>query len=109
MSAFKKHERRSIKHADKPRRGDYWHECFCPILIVIESTKHSVTYVDETKAVDKDHFTFDPQGVKTITRKEFAKKMRYSSENLNHKCWGMVEPKRGKKWVDAYESDTQKD
>lgn len=38
-------------HFLKPEPGDFWHDCFSPVLIVLESSEESVTICDRTKTV----------------------------------------------------------
>lgn len=38
-------------HFLKPQPGDFWHDCFSPVLIVLEASEDSVTVCDKTKTV----------------------------------------------------------
>lgn len=38
-------------HFLKPEPGDFWHDCFSPVLIVLEASEDSVVICDKTKSV----------------------------------------------------------
>lgn len=89
-SRVEKMEARSIKHAARPKVGDYWHECFVPICYVIAVTDQHVTYLSKTIPDGPDHFRFDETKPEVKTRAEFQAWLHYNSEEYGHKTWGFV-------------------
>jgi hypothetical protein len=81
-----------------PQIGDYWHEMFCPQLVVIGRKGDSVVVCDATKEVDSSHWTWDVERVTTLTLAEFKKRLCYSSEAMKNKTVANVNP-RAHKWV----------
>jgi hypothetical protein len=72
----------NIKHALNPEPGDYWHEMFTPIMVVLDVTSMHVVICDGTKPADKDRWSWDYKKIKCLTRKEFNMKPRYDSPKL---------------------------
>lgn len=91
---YRKMEKQSIKHAKNPQPGDYWHEMFTPILLVLKVTRKQVIFLEKVKAVGKDRWTWDVEKVSVLPRKEFKKKLYYSTMP---KTWCDVVPN----WRDA--------
>lgn len=75
----------NTRHAIYPEPGDYWHEMFCPIRVVLAVTPETVTICETTKSTDKDHWTWDLSATKKILKEEFANGIRYKSEAMKHK------------------------
>lgn len=82
-------------HRLNPTVGDYWEDHFCPVMVVLEVTDTTVTIADKTKKVDSNHWTWDEDKVKTITRDEFAKRPLYDKSgqgSIGDRCWCHVHP-----------------
>lgn len=75
----------NIQHSRNPQIGDFWHEMFCPIMVVLDVTPLHVIICDKTKSIDRDHWTWDTAEIKTLTREQFALKPHYDSPKMAHK------------------------
>lgn len=83
----------NILHSRDPQIGDFWHEMFCPIMVVLDVTPLHVIICDKTKEVDRDHWTWDTDAIKTLTREAFAIKPHYDSPTMAHKFHCDVVPR----------------
>lgn len=93
------------KHLKQPEAGDYWNEMCTPCFLVLKATKYYVTFCEDIKAVDEDHWTWDLSEIKETTIDEFSKRIHYGSIPG---CWCHVIPantpgSRMKAFVAAYE------
>lgn len=93
----------SAKHANSPEPGDYWHEMFTPVLVVLDVGERSVVICDKVKAVDEDGWTWDLSQVTAVPKKEFGDRLRYKSDAMKHKTWATVVPRHLMKFVTAFE------
>jgi hypothetical protein len=89
-------KRQSQEHRIEPKIGDYWHEMFTPILVVVGVTDDAVS-VCKPKSVDHNHWTWDMDKIERMTRDAFAKYVTYegcgtTAESLKDKCWCDVVP-----------------
>ena len=86
------------EHLANPQFGDYWHECYTPVCVVIGRTANSVVLCRKTKSTDENRWTWDVSKVETLSLDEFAKWLRYSETNLH--TWALVDPGNERmKWV----------
>ena len=80
---YEEHKALSIKHAADPKPGDYWHERFSPVALVLEVTAFHVTYLSKTRQgtslVMPISWTWDASHVKVKTRAEFRDWLSYES------------------------------
>lgn len=97
MSKVTNEEREALnqKHLLDPMIGDYWHDMFTPIYVVVSVGKESIVVCRSTIDVDKSHWTWDVSKTERMTKPEFRKKLLYSSMP---KTWATVVP-TGMKWV----------
>jgi len=65
----------NVIHANEPKEGDYWHEAFCPICIVLENTKGVITYI----LPDRKAEIWDEDNPKTKTKAEFKEWLSYDN------------------------------
>lgn len=85
----------------EPKVGDFWHEMFVPIMVVIGVSDDAVTICDK---VDRGHetWTWDFSGIRKISRHEFAERPLYRSfahgDHMGDKCWCDVMPE-AHKWA----------
>jgi hypothetical protein len=87
---FEKQKALNEEHAEHPQAGDYWSEMFMPCYMIIKADDHFVTFCDEMKKVDENHWTWDFQrGIKETTIEAFSKKVHYNSIPG---CWCWVTP-----------------
>jgi hypothetical protein len=78
MAGFDKEE--NIRRAAEPQPGDYWHECFMPVALVLQAGPFSVSYLHRQKAAGSDgRWTWDTADVATKSRKEFQAWLSYGS------------------------------
>lgn len=66
-------------HAADPKPGDYWHEMFNGIALVIDAGKFFVVYLSKKKDVDQNHWTWDTNHVEVKSRDEFKKMLSYGT------------------------------
>lgn len=83
----------NTKHAKSPERGDYWHEMFHPIRVVLGVTSDIVTFCETTKPTSKDRWTWDLSKVNVVPLKDFGPYLHYQSEPMKHKTWADVAPR----------------
>lgn len=70
--------RRREKRLAKPKPGDYWNECFCPIMVVLEVVgPDELVICDKTKSMGPDHWTWDLDKARTVDRAEFERLAEY--------------------------------
>jgi hypothetical protein len=68
------------KHSADPQPGDYWHEMFMPVLLVLGRIAGRVLVCDKTKSVTSHTWTwdFEGEGVKLLTLEQFRQRLTYS-------------------------------
>jgi len=67
------------QHATHPEPGDYWHEMFYPIYLVVAADAFHVWYLHKQKSVDKDHWTWDLDQIEVKPIAEFKRSLEYGS------------------------------
>jgi hypothetical protein len=72
---------------ESPTPGDYWHEMFCPIFLVLESNEYGVLVQEKMKKVGHDQSEWDySAGQKAMTHVQFRRICSYSTDVvLNHR------------------------
>lgn len=79
-------------HCEKPEPGDYWHEMFSPVALVLAVSAYHVAFLKHTNN-DKDGWTWDTSKVDAMTPAEFAKFLKYGGSGpLSQKTCGDVVP-----------------
>lgn len=86
------------EHLSQPQVGDYWHEMFAPICVVVGKTDSTVTICKKTKSVDDNHWTWDTSIIEVMQLEDFKKWLCYKSDSMKDKTWCRVVPE-GHKWV----------
>ena len=71
-------------HSESPEVGDYWSEMFAPWFTVLGVDQHNVRVAHHIGPKRSEELT--------MTRTEFTKRLRYSSESMQHLCSGDVSP-----------------
>jgi len=97
-------DRLNQKHAAKPEPGDYWHEMFCPLLVVIAVSHGLVIYHRAQKDVENNKWTWDlskPHESKRLD--EFYKWLEY--DTIPGRFWVRCEPGAHKWVLDHTESE----
>lgn len=89
------------RHLLNPELGDYWHEMFCPILVVVDLYDNVVRCLEKKKAAGQGHWTWDVDKVSEYNKSEFAAKLRYGGDgDLANKTWCDVSPRGHKVFSD---------
>lgn len=63
---------------DNASPGDYWHECFAPICVVISCTNTHIVFCDNVVQVNEDRWTWGLEELKTLPKELFFQKVKYS-------------------------------
>lgn len=87
------------KHRGAPERGDFWHEMFAPILVVLDVSDSAIVVCCTPKATDKDRWTWDMDKIETIPRDQFATRTKY----------GNVAPRSHVEFSDYFHAPANKD
>ena len=66
-------------HAINPVPGDYWHEHFHPILVVLEVTKSNVIVCKTAKDAGPDSWEWDMSKIEVLSRKYFSTFLSYKN------------------------------
>lgn len=93
-------ERDSHEHLRNPRPGDYWHEMYVPICVVLEVGTDVVTLCKSTKEVDSGHWTWNLGERAFIARSAFRRWLSY--ESIPDKTWCHVLPEQHLWAVDEF-------
>lgn len=94
---WKAQEALNTEHTIRPQPCDYWHEMFCPVLLVVWTDGEHVEYLDSTEHhqdCGDGRWTFNTD--KPLVRRtveEFAERLHYQSQAMRSKCWCDVIPK----------------
>lgn len=84
---------------ENPRIGDFWHEMYSPVLIVVDVHENQdLTICEEIKNVDDKSYEFDLLKSIRISKEEFFKKLKidetlsYHSVKIMEECrvYGLV-------------------
>lgn len=81
------------KHIDNPQEGDYWHDFFCPILLVVEVLKNNRIKICEDTIdhpTDKNARKFNLKKVKAVPKSYLKQKLSYHTKKGGY--WARVIP-----------------
>lgn len=81
----------NLEHIRNPVRGDYWHEMFAPVCVVVSVSEDAVEVCEKFKHVE-DHIEPDYAQTVSIPRAEFGLRFFYNS--MRGKTWCDVSPAR---------------
>lgn len=95
---FNDRQARNLKHLADPQIGDYWHEMYIPVCVVVGRGNDSVILCTKTKEVDSEHWTWDLGHIETRPLDDFAKWLKYKSKGMGDRTWCSVVPE-SQKWV----------
>lgn len=73
------HRQMNEKHINDPMPGDYWHEMFTGICVVLAVDENNVTICRKKKDVDRDHWTWDLSEKEVMTRLDFKTWLSYGT------------------------------
>lgn len=89
--------RRDQEHRLNPQAGDYWHEMWSPVMVVVAVEEERVAICDKLDR-DKDGWLWKFDAARWISRREFEKLPLYSKGQAGHhmgdKCWCDVSQRR---------------
>ncbi len=72
-----------IDKARNPQAGDWWHDHFCPDLLVLDVTEEAVTFTHEKEAgryPSEWRWPDNPKVSRTVSRQEFVKLLCYDGD-----------------------------
>jgi hypothetical protein len=75
----KEYEPINEKHCANPQPGDYWHEMFCPYLVVLQRVVDSVIVYQKRKDVPANKWTWDTDAPSMISLADLRKKVTFGS------------------------------
>lgn len=82
--------KRNELHASDPRPGDYWHECFCGVCVVIgRMGGHVIFCRKKTHFPEENKWTWDLEKLEMKSVEDFKKWLAYNSIPG---YWASVEP-----------------
>ncbi len=67
------------QHLHNPQAGDYWHDRFCPVCLVIDSGKFFVAILEKKKDVGTNYWTWDTSEMTTLSKADFINKLSYKT------------------------------
>jgi hypothetical protein len=94
LTAHDLRKERAEAHINEPCVGDYWHETFCPVCVVLSVSDFRLVICKHTTAFD-DGWTWALDNRTDISRDEFKQWLAYKSIPG---YWADVAP-RAHKWV----------
>lgn len=94
---------KNLQSATHPKIGDYWHDMYCPVTVVVSVTEEHVFICEKTKDVDDQHWTWDLDKITSYTRADFLQRHRYGrignpefiatdSADIKNEFWADVIP-----------------
>lgn len=92
------------RHASDPQPGDYWHEMFCPVLVIAARFPIGVLVCDTPKDVGDNKWTWNLEKCRVMTVEELRRKLEYNSRKG---FWANVAP-RAHGWVAGFVADIQR-
>ncbi len=69
----------NAQHLECPRPGDYWHEMFMPICVVLSASDDCICLCSKTTSVEGNRWTWDLTETRTLSKKEFSKWLSYTA------------------------------
>lgn len=79
----------NLEHIRNPIMGDYWHEMFSPVCVVVSVSEDAVEVCERFKRVG-EHIEPDYTQTTSVPRAEFGKRFFY--DTLRDKTWCDVYP-----------------
>lgn len=80
----------NLQALDNPHLGDYWHEQFCGVLLVIDFDLESnrIGFVDKKNYTTNNLWYWDEDQKPIFTPlRTFRRKLRYEPDNIYSNCW----------------------
>lgn len=85
-------------HLADPEVGDYWHDMFSPVCVVVGRREGAAVVCEHTKVTDPDHWTWDLSRLRWVTLAEFARWLTFQGESMAGRTWCHVLP-RAHEWA----------
>lgn len=82
---YEEHQSVNRLHEREPKMGDYWHEMFCPFVVVINVLETEVVICESIMPVGPDHWTWDLSKIRKVPIAEFSQMLHYKSEAMKDK------------------------
>lgn len=85
------------KHATDPQPGDYWHEMYTPVCVVLGVAAGMVIYCENTKPASPNTWTWDLSVRQAKSLEDFKRMLEYGP-SVPGRYYANVEPELHK-WV----------
>jgi hypothetical protein len=72
-------QEKNLEHLAEPVPGDYWHEMYNPILLVLARLDQSSVVICEPKDVSESEWTWDIDSPQRLTLNEFGDRLLYKT------------------------------
>jgi len=99
VSRYDEMKRVSQEHAESPMVGDYWHEMFTPIVVILDVRGEWLTICRKRKEVDLQHWEWDLEHEEDIRAHELFEWLSYKSIPG---YWANVAPQKCKETADYW-------
>lgn len=76
---FNERRQETESRANDPQPGNYWHEMFCPICVVVHRLPNHVVICKKTKDAGEGYQTWDLEKLEMMSLSEFKKWLSYES------------------------------
>ena len=76
---YNKQQNLNLKHIINPQEGDFWHEMFCPYFYIVAVDIKGVLALYKTIPVGSDHYRFDENEIKYMTKEELKNSVTYEA------------------------------
>lgn len=76
------------KHLESPQPGDYWHDMYSPVCVVLGVLHGAVVFIEKT-VESGDGWFWDLESRSCKTLPEFSEWLRYTT---NDRTWAIVIP-----------------
>ena len=92
---------KSMEHLDNPESGDYWHEMFSPVLVVVAVHPYGLVICDKIVDVDDKHWAFDLDHTRLVPHGYLRERFTY--ETMPDKTWCDVMPRKMEEVCEEYQ------
>lgn len=67
----------NLRQVENPTVGDFWHEMFSPVAVVVGVSDTAVVLCEKMKPTGEGRWTWDIYDLHAYTRKQYANRFRY--------------------------------
>lgn len=76
---------------EQPKIGDFWHEMYCPVLVIVDVHENNdLTICEHTKDTENNTYMFDVSRCRKITRQEFSDKIKWYKNKPEEICYRVI-------------------